>query len=70
MISSFTVNAFCDEEHAWVEGEGDGRRTMAIGVLDDFGRWTELVILPLVMVVQRDEEIRMARFKCERRLPC
>lgn len=43
---------------------------MGMGTLIGVGRWMELVILPLVIVVQREEEIFMARFKWESRLPC
>lgn len=53
-----------------IGGGGDGTRIGGSGVLIGFRRWMELVIFPLVIVVQRDEEIFMARFKWDRRLPC
>ena len=58
---------------ATVGGEKTGAGGMGsrgTGVLAGLVRWIELVIFPLVMVVQREEEIRIARLKCERRFPC
>ncbi len=60
------VDSFCGRRR----DEELGRWTSDIGVLNDLFRWIELVIFPLVMVVQRDEEIFIARFKCAKRLPC
>jgi hypothetical protein len=51
-------------------GEGDGIRIIEIGVLNGLLLCIELVIFPFVIVVQREEEIFIARFKCDKRFPC
>jgi len=67
IIWSFVVDSICGKSE---DGGGDGLRIIDIGLFNDLLLCTELVIIPLVIVVQREDEIFIARFKCDKRLPC